>query len=135
MLFYFSEDISHNLEVVRSLPLYIDPTPPNLRFVWTNYSFEISQDIWRTNLTLQLYVEPLHGNDDSVAFCSGRMYRGESHIYTLQDIGTAELGDYGNYWERNYSDMIDDTYRFEYRCIDDVGNEYEREAGDDDDGD
>jgi hypothetical protein len=117
---YFSEDISHNLEAVRSFPVFIDADAPNIVLYFTNVSNEVSEDVWRTNLTLNVRVEPRPSvtDDDRFAFCNAKLFLGNASIYPLQDI----INEYNNTWTRNYTQMPDDYYTFWYRCEDDVGN-------------
>jgi hypothetical protein len=115
---YFSEDVSHNLEVVRSFPVYIDPDPPNVVLSFSNTSYELIEDLWRTDLTINMQIIPRYADDDEFAFCDAKMYLGNNSIYPLQDI----ISEFNNTWTREYTQMPDDIYRFWYRCVDDVGN-------------
>jgi|GEM_PF-7065889 len=115
---YFSEDVSHNLEEVREFPVYIDADAPNIILNFSNVSFEVSEDIWRTNLTLDVSVVQRYPEDDQFAFCNAKMYLGNVSIYSLQDI----VNEYNSTWTRVYGSMPDDYYTFWYHCEDDVGN-------------
>jgi hypothetical protein len=120
---YFSEDISHNLEEVKEFYVFIDADAPNIQIIFSNRSYEISEDVWRTNLTLTMSIIPRAdvAGDDTEAFCNASLYRGEAHIYMLQDI----MNEYNSRWERTYTGLSDDSYTFRYTCIDDVGNRAE----------
>jgi hypothetical protein len=77
---YFSEDVSHNLEEINEFPVYLDSDPPNIVLHFSNYSFELEEDVWRTNLTLIMNVEPRYPEDDQFAFCNAALYVGEAHM-------------------------------------------------------
>lgn len=112
-LTYFSEDLSHNIEEVKGVPVYIDPSAPVVHVDFSNVSYSTYEDVWFTNLTIDLWIE-----DEEDAFCEAKMFIGETHVYPLQDI----FNEYGHEWVREYLAMHDDTYTFWYRCMDDVGN-------------
>jgi hypothetical protein len=117
---YFSEDVSHNIEEVREFPVFIDADPPNVVIGFSNTSFEVSEDVWRTNLTITLDIVPRPEivDDDEFAFCDAKLYLGGVDIYSLQHI----VNEYNNSWTRDYDDLFDDYYTYWYRCEDDVGN-------------
>ncbi|MFH1064241.1 MAG: carboxypeptidase-like regulatory domain-containing protein [Candidatus Woesearchaeota archaeon] len=115
---YFSEDMSNNLEEIKNFTVFIDADPPNMNYSMSNVSFELSEDIWRTNLSLKLYVDPQYPEDDQAAFCNAKMYLGNVSIYPSQDI----INEYNDSWIREYGLMPDDWYTFNYQCIDNVGN-------------
>jgi hypothetical protein len=118
IIWYFSEDISHNLELVRNFTVFIDADAPNISLSFSNISYEREEDVWRTNLTLTMQVVQQYADDDKYAMCNAKMYLGNNSIYRLQDI----INEYNNTWTRNYTGMYDDRYTFWYRCVDDVGN-------------
>jgi len=122
VLWYFSEDVSHNLELVKNYTVFIDADAPNITLEFRNISYETHEDVWRTNLTLTVRVSPQKAGDDVYAFCSAKMYIGNISIYPLQDI----FQEYNNSWTRNYTEMYDDVYTFQYSCEDDVGNKAEK---------
>ncbi|MBW2963903.1 hypothetical protein KY363_00445 [Candidatus Woesearchaeota archaeon] len=115
---YYSEDISHNLEVVRNFTVYIDADAPNVSITLSNVSYELREDVWRTNLTLTMQIVQTNSYDDEYAFCDAKMYLGNVSIYPGQDI----VSEYNDSWTMNYTGMPDDYYRFWYKCVDDVGN-------------
>ncbi|MFC1723203.1 hypothetical protein ACFL0V_03615 [Nanoarchaeota archaeon] len=115
---WFSEDISHNLEPIRSERVYIDSDPPNVVLSFSNSSWEVSADIWRTNLSIDLNIVKRYELDDEFAFCNAKLYLGNSSVFPLQDI----MNEYNNSWDRFYERLQDDYYAFYYRCEDDVGN-------------
>jgi hypothetical protein len=120
ILKYFSEDISHNLEPVRNFTVFIDADAPNIVLSFTNISHEISEDVWRTNVTLTMAVveRPDVADDDRFAFCNAELLLGNVSIYPLEDI----INEYNSTWTTNYTEMPDDSYTFSYHCEDDVGN-------------
>ncbi len=115
---YFSEDISHNLERVKNFTVFIDADAPVIVLSWSNVSYEVSEDVWRTNLSLEMSVDSSGVYADEFALCDAKMYLGNASIYPLQDI----IGEYNDSWSRGYAAMPDNYYTFWYHCEDDVGN-------------
>ncbi|NQU78346.1 carboxypeptidase regulatory-like domain-containing protein [Candidatus Woesearchaeota archaeon] len=115
---FFSEDISHNLEQVKSFPVFIDADPPNVDIKFSNISYETEEDIWRTNLTMNLDILHPNPDDDQNALCNVKLFIGNVSIYPLQDI----MDEFNNSWEKQYNELPDNHYTLWYRCEDDVGN-------------
>lgn len=116
--YFYSEDISHNLEVVRNFTTYIDADPPNVVITTSNISFEAYEDEWRTNLTMRMNVVSGPPDYDAYAICSAGLFYGGNNIYVIQNI----IEEYNNSWERNFSSLMDGDYIFSYSCEDSVGN-------------
>ncbi|MBT7903479.1 hypothetical protein HN587_06470 [Candidatus Woesearchaeota archaeon] len=113
--YYFSEDISHNLEVVKNFSVFIDADAPNITFEFSNKSFEIFDDEWRTNLSMKMTT-------DENATCDTDMFINDNvSIYPIQKI-YHEFKEADQSWEKVYDHMIDSEYRLWYRCEDEVGN-------------
>ncbi len=115
---YFSEDVSHNLELVRNFTVFIDADAPKMVLSFSNVSFEKMEDEWRTNLTITMRVIQNKSTDDKYAFCNAKIYLGNVSIYPLNDI----VNEYNDTWTKMYPEMSDDYYTFRYHCEDDVGN-------------
>jgi hypothetical protein len=61
-LSYYSEDPSHNLEVVKTSSVIIDSTPPAITSLnITNTSKEVYDDDWRTDVTVSFSATDVHG--------------------------------------------------------------------------
>lgn len=117
---YFSEDASHNLEPVQELHVFLDADAPIVSFSFENTSYEVYEDQWRTNLTINMFINPQTSYDDEYAWCSASLYYdGINLIYHDQSLQE----NYNNSWYLNYTDMMDGyPYSLNYSCADDVGN-------------
>ncbi|MBT5021378.1 hypothetical protein HON01_01045, partial [Candidatus Woesearchaeota archaeon] len=109
---YFTEDISHNLEPVRTFDVLIDADAPNITFTSSNYSFEIFEDEWRTNLSLTMK------SMNEPAICTANLTLNGYTVYPVEAV----YDEYGEEWDLNFGYMIDNTYVFVYTCEDEVGN-------------
>jgi len=115
-IYYFSEDISHNLEVVKSVNIHVDADAPDVRLTFSNTSFEIYTDIWRTNLTISLETldEPATCKAELRMESNGRY----SNIQSAQNISW----EYNDTWTKQYAFLPDGPYIYYYYCEDNVGN-------------
>lgn len=119
VLYYFSEDVSKNLEVVQSMGLYIDSKAPGITVTYEPYqSWEVQNDEWRSNVTITMNVVP-----DENVFCSAALYlpgEGDSKI-PIQE-GNNITDEFNNSWSTFYPLLSDGLYNYEFDCYDDVGN-------------
>ncbi|MFQ5474747.1 MAG: chitobiase/beta-hexosaminidase C-terminal domain-containing protein, partial [Candidatus Nanoarchaeia archaeon] len=119
-LYYFSEDYAKNLEVVKKIDLFIDASPPKVDLVFSNESWELFEDIWRTNLSMDLNIlEPDLPEETWDATCDITFFN-EYHmeLYPLLTV----KDEFNRSWHRDYPYLEDGIYYLDYRCEDDVGN-------------
>lgn len=107
-LYYFAEDSSHNLEEVRYLPVHIDVAYPTITASADPASGGDGND----------YGITLSSNEH--VKCSGRLVKGNGVPTRSENLLEFEID---NSFTRNYYDLADDMYYFEYGCKDYAGNE------------
>ncbi|MBW3000083.1 hypothetical protein KY339_05415, partial [Candidatus Woesearchaeota archaeon] len=110
-MFYFSEDRAHNLEVLKSVDLFVDTIPPTITFTNKSNSRDNGYDQWFTNLNLEIFATE---NFDNVVYCEAKLTTVEGEL--IQDYNN--IDDYGNYWNLTYYNLLDGNYQFHYSCTD-----------------
>ncbi|RME78683.1 hypothetical protein D6774_00395 [Candidatus Woesearchaeota archaeon] len=116
-IYYFSEDYSHNLEVVQHETVFIDSNPPEINAQFSNVSFEENPDEWFTNLNITLSASDPE-NDPQEVTCTAKLDLDGQEVQSANTLSAV----YGTQWERFYTYLIDGLYTYTVTCEDDVGN-------------
>lgn len=116
-LIYYSEDESHNLEVVQALHLYIDNSSPIIKIEEKNIniqSIRISEDIYKSNLNITFYVD----GEEKPSRCEGHLYDSLGNpVFESSDVqGTAKV------FKAKYYNLIDGYYNYTMECVDEYQN-------------
>ncbi|PIN86106.1 hypothetical protein COV19_06435 [Candidatus Woesearchaeota archaeon CG10_big_fil_rev_8_21_14_0_10_44_13] len=106
-LYYFAEDNAHNLENVSYMPVRIEVESPRITATATPLSYGDGND-YEIKLTSDRYVK-----------CSGILMKGNGMPIISENMIKFEID---NEFTRDYYDLPDERYYFEYECIDYVGN-------------
>ncbi|MFC1754854.1 hypothetical protein ACFL96_15915 [Thermoproteota archaeon] len=120
-LYFFSEDFSKNLEYpIKSISLFVDASPPDVEIRFDPItSWEVFEDVWRTNVTMTMRIVNATVTQDEVATCSAKfMDEWKNELFLLSSIN----GEYNDTWVKNYTYLVDGPYLFWFWCEDDVGN-------------
>ncbi len=104
MIYYYSEDRAHNLEVVKNFTVDVDRSPPKISIeAYPAYDFKNYQN---TNVTFYISL-------DEDATCTD----------SFEGASASKISyEYGSTFTPTYYGLTDGTYRYKVNCTDDVGN-------------
>ncbi|MBW3003961.1 carboxypeptidase regulatory-like domain-containing protein [Candidatus Woesearchaeota archaeon] len=123
-IYYFSEDLSHNIEQVKSFDVFIDAEPPVVTIETSKNSYLSTTpqgtQIFLTDLSVTLSV-----SDDTfdASTCSANLTKNSQVLPNGYWLNEA-LGDG---WTHLFVELPDERYVLKYACLDGVGNLIEGE--------
>ena len=114
-LFFYSEDVSHNLELVRNASFFVDGENPSVEFRNYTVSYEIQSGQFLSNLWVNMTVrDPPFEN----VTCDAGLYKDEQPVEGSPSAVNRTLKLYPFYFQN----LPDGLYQFVYSCEDLVGN-------------
>ncbi len=114
ILSYYSEDVARNLELINTVDLLIDATPPYLEnFDYDNNSYQNANEQWFTDLTITYDMTDDHGPTTCEGVLEG--FSGQTGL-TGDQIAT------GTSFQQFYPSLTDDLYIFTMNCSDVYNN-------------
>lgn len=134
-LYYFAEDAARNLETVKNFTFLLDLKAPLTTLTLDTDAYKDDNDMWFTDLFVTIDVD---AETSMPIVCTFKMQPKNDHgegywdDYLQYDIPTP-FSPPGNIINRvpaslhtTYFALESDTYDYEMRCTDDVGNSYVR---------
>lgn len=113
---FYSEDPSHNLEVVQELPIEIDGTAPQLiDYNVDQTHYNLSEDDWYTNIHISYDLEEPNGP----SHCIGTL----TPIGLEADVSDGDMDSIGTAFDQYYNDLRDGSYKHSLYCEDIFGND------------
>lgn len=118
-LYYFSRDVSQNLELVKSADIAIDAVAPTIRILNTSTAYLLGSDLWRSNLNITIFadeVTPKTNESYQASYC-------ESTFISQSGHGSySGIQSWGEQWTLEYTNLEDGMYILRVTCEDRVGN-------------